>query len=80
MNRRPQRVVRQVQLLLHGEQSVVDMEASLASQISELERRIARIRRLGTQYAGVRVSQDVQNLRQAAVAEGCGGHRVTMEV
>ena len=73
-------MVRQMQLRLLGDRPSVEMEASLASQISELEGRAARLRGLGSQYAHVRVSAHIENLREAAAAQGCGGHRVTTEV
>ncbi len=80
MTGRPRRVVRQLQLRWLGDRSVANPEASLASQLAELEGRVAKLHRLGSQYAHVRVSRHVQNLCEAAVAEGCGGRRVTTEV
>ena len=73
-------VVRRMQLRLLGDRSVVDTEASLASQISQLKGRVARLHRLGTQYGCMRLSQHVEHLREAEVAEGCGGCRITTEV
>ncbi len=80
MSGRHNRVVRQLHLRLLGDRSVMDVEASLAPQISELEGRVARLRRLGSQYAHVRVSAHIANLREATVAKSCGGCGVTTEV
>lgn len=80
MSRRPERIVHQLQLRLLGNRSEVDMEASLASQISMLKDRVARLRRLGSRYARIDVSAHVRNLRKAAAAKGYGGNRVTTEV
>lgn len=77
---RADRVVRQLQLRLLGGGSAVNPEASLASQVSEMADRIARLRRLGSQYASVRLSPHVDCLRQASVVEGRGGLSVTTEV
>ena len=77
---RPHSVVRRMQLRLLGDRSVADMEASLAPQISQLEDRVARLHRLGSQYGRIRVSRHVETLSEAEVAEGYGGHRITTEV
>ena len=73
-------MVCQWQLRLSGNRSVVDTEASLASQITELEDRVARLHRLGSQYAHIRISEHVERLHEAAVAAGCRGRRVATEV
>ncbi|MFH0983112.1 MAG: hypothetical protein V2A79_16455 [Planctomycetota bacterium] len=73
-------MVREVQLRLLGNRPVTDTEASLASQISELEGRVARLHRLGAQYAHIRLSRHVDGLCEAAVVQGCGGRRVATEV
>ncbi|MCP4591009.1 MAG: hypothetical protein GY842_09710 [bacterium] len=80
MSRRPNSVVRQVQLRLLGARSATDTEASLASQIRELEDRVARLHRLGTQFGRIRVSRYVEMPNAAGVAQSCEGVRVTTEV
>jgi hypothetical protein len=72
MRGRQDRVVRQLQLRLLGGDSAVDRGAALASQIVELQERVAKLRLLGSQYAGVRLSRHVTVLRQAAFAESRG--------
>ena len=79
MARRRRNVVRDFQSRLLGDRSVLGMEAPLAPGISELEDRIARLHRLGSQYAHVRVSRHVENLRRAAVARNSEGPRVATE-
>jgi hypothetical protein len=44
----------------------------LASQLVELQDRVARLRLLGPQYADVRLSRHVTNLGRAAFAESRG--------
>jgi len=80
MSRRRRDVVRNFQSRLLGDRSTVETEASLAPGISELEDRVAKLHRLGSQYAHVRVSRHVENLRQAEVARNREGLRVATEV
>jgi len=73
-------VVRQLHRLLLGGRLVADMEASLASQLSDVENRVAKLHRLGLQYTRIRVSRHVKNLPETPAAEGCEGRRVATEV
>jgi hypothetical protein len=65
---RHRRVVRELHGRWRGDRSTTDTEASLASQIRVLEDRVVRLRRLGAQYAHIRVSRYVEDLRAAEVA------------
>ena len=80
MSRGCRDMVRNLQMRLLGDRSAVETEASLALMISEVEDRVARLHRLGSQYAHVGVSRHVENLRQRTVARNREGLRVTTEV
>jgi hypothetical protein len=68
----PDRVVRQMHRRLYGDVPAADLETSLSSQIIELQERIARIRRIGSQYANIRISRHVTALRETAIAKRRG--------
>lgn len=72
-------VVRQVRRRLREGGPHEDTEASLASLISELEGRLARLHRLSPRYARIAVSRHVRNLCKTPAAEGCEGLRVATE-
>lgn len=63
-------MVRQLQLRWLDQGAADDMAAPTKSQMTELRDRVARLRRLGSRYADVRLSRYVTLLRETAMVEG----------